>query len=105
MYQDLKKKYWWYGMKKDVVAHVAYCDICQKVNAEHQRPVGLLPPLQVTKWKWEEIVMDFIIGLPLTLDGYNSIWVIVNGLTKVAHFIPLKTIIREPNWENCIPPG
>jgi hypothetical protein len=91
MYQDLKQKYWWYGMKKDVAAHVALCDVCQRVKAEHQRPTGLLQPLQVPEWKWEEIGMDFIVGLPRTRDGYDSIWVIVDRLTKVTHFIPVKT--------------
>jgi len=91
MYQDLKQRYWWYGMKRDVAAHVALCDVCQRVKAEHQRPAGLLQPLKVPKWKWEEIGMDFIVGLPRTKDGYDSIWVIVDRLTKVAHFIPVKT--------------
>jgi hypothetical protein len=91
MYQDLKLKYWWYGMKKDVDAHVALCDICQGVKAEYERPTGLLQPLEVPEWKWEEISMDFIVELPRTRDGYDSIWVIVDRLTKVAHFIPVKT--------------
>jgi hypothetical protein len=78
-------------MKKDVAAHVALCDVCQRVKAEHQRPAGLLQPLQVLEWKWEEISMDFIVGLPRTCDGYDSIWAIVDRLTKVAHFIPVKT--------------
>jgi hypothetical protein len=91
MYQDLKEKYWWYGLKRDVATHVALCDVCQRVKAEYQRPAGLLQPLKVPKWKWEEISMDFIVGLPRTRDGYDSIWVIVDRLTKVAHFIPLKT--------------
>jgi hypothetical protein len=91
MYQDLKEKYWWYGLKRDVATHVALCDVCQRVKVEHQRPAGLLQPLKVLKWKWEEISMDFIVGLPRTRDGYDSIWVIVDRLTKVAHFIPVKT--------------
>jgi hypothetical protein len=91
MYQDLKQRYWWYGMKKDVAAHVALCDVCQRVKAENQRPTGLLQPLKVPEWKWEEIGMDFIVGLPRTRDGYDSIWVIVDRLTKLAHFIPVKT--------------
>jgi len=91
MYQDLKQRYWWRGMKKDVAAYVAICYICQKVKAEHQRPAGLLQPLKVPEWKWEEIGMDFIVGLPRTRDGYDSIWVIVDRLTKVAHFIPVRT--------------
>jgi hypothetical protein len=91
MYQDRKEKYWWYGLKRDVATHVALCDMCQRVKAEHQRLVGLLQPLKVPEWKLEEIGMDFIVGLPHTRDGYDSIWVIVDWLTKVAHFIPVKT--------------
>jgi hypothetical protein len=89
MYQDLKQRYLWYGMKRDVAAHVALCDTCHRVKAKHQRPAGLLQPLKVPEWKWEEIGMDFIVGLPRTRDGYDSIWVIVDRLTKVAHFIPV----------------
>jgi hypothetical protein len=92
MYQDLKQRYWWYGTKRDVAAHVALCDTCHQVKAEHQRPAGLLQPLKVPEWKWEEIGMDFIVGLPRTRDGYDSFWVIVDRLTKVAHFIPVKTM-------------
>jgi hypothetical protein len=91
MYHDLKEKYWWIGLKRDVAAHVAHCDICQRVKVEHQRPVGLLQHLKVPKWRWEEISMDFIVGLPCTRDDYDSIWVIVDRLTKVVHFIPVKT--------------
>jgi hypothetical protein len=91
MYQDLKEKYWWYGLKRDVATHVALCDVCQQVKAEHQRSAGLLQPLKVSEWKWEEISMDFIVGLPRTRDGYDSIWITVDRLTKVAHFIPMKT--------------
>jgi hypothetical protein len=78
-------------MKRDIVAYVSLCDTCQRVIAEHQRPAGLLQLLQILEWKWEEIGMDFIVGLPRTKVGYDSIWVIVDRLTKVAHFIPVKT--------------
>jgi hypothetical protein len=91
MYQDLKQKYGWYGMKRDVAAHVAKCDVCQRVKAEHQRPAGLLHPLKIPEWKWEKIGMDFIVGLPCTPAGYDSIWVIVDRLTKVAHFVHVRT--------------
>jgi hypothetical protein len=91
MYKDLKTRYWWYGMKRDVTEYVALCDTCQQVKAEHQRPIGLLQPLKIPEWKWEEIRMDFIVGLPRTQAGFDSIWVIVDRLTKVAHFIPVKT--------------
>jgi hypothetical protein len=94
MYQDLKLKYLWYGLKRDVAAHVAMCDVCQRVKDEHQRPAGLLHPLKIPEWKWEEIGMDFITRLPRTSKGYDSIWVIVDRLTKVAHFIPVKTTYK-----------
>jgi hypothetical protein len=55
MYQDLKLKYWWYGLKRDVAAHVAMCDVCQRVKAEHQRPARLIYPLNIPEWKWEKI--------------------------------------------------
>ncbi|WVZ97506.1 hypothetical protein U9M48_043033 [Paspalum notatum var. saurae] len=89
MYHDLKERFWWYGMKRAVAEYVAVCDTCQRVKAEHQRPAGLLQPLKIPEWKWEEISMDFIVGLPRTQKGYNSIWVVVDRLTKVAHFIPV----------------
>jgi hypothetical protein len=91
MYQDLKKKFWWYGMKREITEHVAMCDSCRRIKAEHQRPAGLLQPLQIPQWKWDEIGMDFIVGLPCTRAGYDSIWVVVDRLTKSAHFIPVKT--------------
>ncbi|WVZ89068.1 hypothetical protein U9M48_035525 [Paspalum notatum var. saurae] len=78
-------------MKRAVAEYVAICDTCQRVKAEHQRPAGLLQPLKVPKWKWEEITMDFIVGLPRTQKGYNSIWVVVDHLTKLSHFIPVNT--------------
>ncbi|WVZ76987.1 hypothetical protein U9M48_024892 [Paspalum notatum var. saurae] len=91
MYHDLKERFWWYGMKRAVAEYVAVCDTCQRVKAEHQRPAGLLQPLKIPEWKWEEISMDFIVGLPRTQKGYNSILVVVDRLTKVAHFIPVNT--------------
>jgi hypothetical protein len=94
MYQDLKQKYWWYGLKRDVAAHMVACDVCQRVKAEHQRPAGLLHPLKVPEWKWEVIGKDFIVRLPRTPQGNDSISVIVDRLTKVAHFIPVKTTYK-----------
>jgi hypothetical protein len=90
MYQDLKKRFWWYGMKREIAEYVAVCDSCQRIKAEHQRPAGLLQP-QIPQWKWDEIRIDFIVGLPHTRTGYDSIWVVVDHLTKAAHFIPVKT--------------
>ena len=91
MFLDLKTNYWWNGMKGDIAAYVACCDVCQRVKAEHQKPARLLQPLPIPTWKWDEIGMDFITGLPRTQKGNNSIWVTVDRLTKVAHFIPVKT--------------
>ena len=78
-------------MKKDIAEYVVVCDVCQRVKAEHQKPAGLLQPLPILEWKWDKLGMDFIIGFPRTRSGYDSIWVIVDRLTKVAHFIPVKT--------------
>ena len=77
-------------MKKDIGDYVANCLVCQQVKVEHQRPSGLLQPLSIPEWKWEDISMDFIVGLPRVQRGYNAIWVIVDRLTKLAHFIPVK---------------
>ena len=78
-------------MKFNIAGFVARCDTYQRVKTEHQRPARLLQPLQIPTWKWDEIGMDFIVGLPRTQKGNDSIWVIVDRLTKVAHFIPVKT--------------
>jgi hypothetical protein len=95
MYLDLKKKCWWFSLKRDVAEYVAICDTCQRVKAEHERPTGLLQPMKIPEWKWEEVGIDFIVGLPHTKSGYDSIWVIVDRLTKVAHFIPVKTTYTD----------
>ena len=89
MYQDLKKLFWWSGLKKDVAEYVASCLTCQKAKIEHKRPGGLLQPLEVPEWKWDSIAMDFVSGLPRTTTGHEAIWVIVDRLTKSAHFIPI----------------
>ena len=91
MYQDLKDHFWWRDMRKDIAEYVAKCDICRRIKAEHQCPAGLLKPLDIPVWKWDDISMDFIVGLPRTQKGHDAIWVIVDRLTKVAHFIPVKT--------------
>jgi hypothetical protein len=94
MYIDLKIRCWWEKMREDIAEYVARCDTCQRVKAEHQRPTGLLQPLEIPTWKWGDISMDFIVGLPRTQKGNDSIWVIVDRLTKVAHFLPVKTSYR-----------
>lgn len=91
MYQDLRQNFWWPGMKKQVVEYVTSCLTCQKAKVEHQRLAGMLQPLDVPEWKWTSISMDFITGLPKTKKKNDSIWVIVDRLTKSAHFLPVKT--------------
>ncbi|GJT09877.1 putative reverse transcriptase domain-containing protein [Tanacetum coccineum] len=90
MYQDLKQLYWWPNIKADIAIYVSKCLTCAKVKAEHQRPSGLLQQPEIPVWKWERITMDFVSGLPRTPSGYDSIWVIVDRLTKSAHFLPIK---------------
>nr|GEW16200.1 putative reverse transcriptase domain-containing protein [Tanacetum cinerariifolium] len=82
-----RKLYWWPNMKADIATYVSKCLTCAKVKAEHQKPSGLLQQQEIPVWKWEIITMDFIIKLLRTPSGYDSIWVIVDGLTKSAHFI------------------
>lgn len=91
MYQDLRDRFWWQGMKREIASYVAKCDVCQQFKAEHQRPAGVLQPLKVREWKWDKIRMDFVTGLPRSSRGHDSIWVIVDHLTKVAHFIRVNT--------------
>ena len=86
MYRTIKENYWWFGMKKDIAKFVFRCLVCQQVKAEHRKPLGTLQPLPILKWKWEHITMDFIVGLPRTQIDYNAIWVIMDRLTKLAHF-------------------
>ncbi|GJT13632.1 putative reverse transcriptase domain-containing protein [Tanacetum coccineum] len=90
MYQDLKLLYWWPNMKADIATYVSKCFTCAKVKAENQKLSGLLQQPKILVWKWERITMDFISGLPRTPSGYDTIWVIVDRLTKSAHFLPTK---------------
>ena len=89
MYLDLKREYWWPCMKRDAAWFVKRCLTCRKVKAEHQRPHGKLHPFEVPEWKWEQITMDFITKLSTTARGVNAIWVIVDTLTKSAHFLAI----------------
>ena len=89
MYRTLKEHYWWNGMKKEIASFVSRCLTCQQVKAEHQRPAGKIQLLRIPVWKWEKITMDFVIGLPRTQRQHDAIWVIVDRLTKSAHFLPV----------------
>ncbi|GKA20500.1 putative reverse transcriptase domain-containing protein [Tanacetum coccineum] len=90
MYQDMKKLYCWPNMKADIATYVSKCLTCAKVKAEHQRPSGLLVQPEIPQWKWDNITMDFITKLPKSSQGYDTIWVIVDRLTKSAIFIPMR---------------
>ena len=91
IYQDMRQQYWWSGIKIDIIEFVSKCATCQLVKVDHQRREGLLQPLEVPMWKWESISMDFITRLPTSQRGHDSIWVVVDRLTKVAHFLPART--------------
>src|SRR5580765_777218 len=94
MYQDLKQNFWWPGMKRQVAEFVAACLTCQKAKVEHQRPAGMLQSLDVPEWKWDSVSMDFVVALPTTRKRFDSIWVIVDRLTKSAHFLPVRTTYK-----------
>ncbi|GKA69941.1 putative reverse transcriptase domain-containing protein [Tanacetum coccineum] len=90
MYYDLRDMYWWPSMKKEIAIYVSKCLTCAKVKAEHQRPSGLLQQPEIPEWKWENIAMDFITKLPRSSSGHDAIWVIVDRLTKSAHFLAIR---------------
>jgi len=87
-----RKQYFWPGMKKDMAEYISRCMKCQQVKVEHQHPASLLQPLPVLEWKWEVISMDFITVLPMTWRKHDSIMVLVDTLTKAAHFIRVKSM-------------
>nr|GEW33169.1 putative reverse transcriptase domain-containing protein [Tanacetum cinerariifolium] len=92
MYQDMKKLYWWPNIKADIATYVSKCLTCAKVKDKHQRPSGLLVQPKIPEWKWDNITMDFITKLPKSSQGYETIWVIVDRLTKSAIFTPMRDI-------------
>ncbi|GKC91781.1 putative reverse transcriptase domain-containing protein, partial [Tanacetum coccineum] len=90
MYLDMKKLYWCPNMKADIATYVSKCLTCTKVKAKHQRPSGLLVQPDIPQWKWDNITMDFVTKLPKSSQGYDTIWVIVDRLTKSAIFVPMR---------------
>ncbi|GJX88639.1 putative reverse transcriptase domain-containing protein [Tanacetum coccineum] len=90
MYQDLKKLYWCPNMKAEIATYVSKCLPSAKVKAEYQKPSGLLVQPVILIWKWENITMDFVTKLPKTSTGQDTICVIIDRLTKSAHFLPMK---------------
>ena len=78
-------------MKQDITKYIMECDTCGRVKADHMRTLGFMQALPIPIWKWEDISMDFVVGLPRTSRGYYSIWVIVDRFTKSAHFLSVDT--------------
>jgi hypothetical protein len=105
MYHDLKQHYWWTKMKIEIARYVARCDTCRHVKAIHMKTVGPLQSLPAPTWKWEDISMDFIVGLPRTAKGYDSIGVIVGRFTKIAHFLPVRVKYTWPHMQNYTLPA
>ena len=91
MYQDLKMSFWWSRMKRDVSELVTKCLVCQRVKTKQQVPSGFLQPIRIPEWKWDRITIDFVVGLPLTGRKHDSVWVVVDQLTKLAHFLLVET--------------
>nr|GFB30835.1 putative reverse transcriptase domain-containing protein [Tanacetum cinerariifolium] len=119
MYQDLRKLYWWPNIKVDIATHVSQCLTSAKVKAEHLKPSGLLQQPKILEWKWENVTMDFVTGLPRTPSGYDSIWVITYSIEKLAelylkeivckHGVPVSVIsdrdslFTSSNWDKHLP--
>jgi hypothetical protein len=85
-------------MKREIAKYVSECDTCQRIKASHLKSVGALQPLSIPSWKWDDISMDFIMGLPNTSRHHDSIGVIVDRLTKVAHFLPVHTTDKTQKY-------
>ncbi|GKB78221.1 putative reverse transcriptase domain-containing protein [Tanacetum coccineum] len=90
MYQDIKKLYWWPNMKADIATYVSKRLTYAKVKDKHQRPSGLLVQPSIPQWRWDNITMDFVTKLSKLSQGYDTIWVIVDRLTKSAIFVPMR---------------
>jgi hypothetical protein len=91
MYHDIRQQFWWTRMKRETAHYVSKCDTCRKVKADYMKPGWLLQPLSIPEWKWDDISIDFIVGLPLMASKFDLIWVIMDRLSKSAHFIPVHT--------------
>jgi hypothetical protein len=95
---DLRSLYWWTRMKMEIAKYISECDTCQRVKASHLKVADTLQPLPIPSWKWEDSCMNFIVGFPNTSRHHYSIWVIVNRLTKTAHFLPVHTTHRTEKY-------
>ncbi|XP_027357507.1 uncharacterized protein LOC113866907 [Abrus precatorius] len=120
MYQDLKQMFWWPGMRGEIARFVKACLTCQKAKVERRCPPGELQTMEIPEWKWDSMTMDFVSHLPKTIRNHDAIWVIVDRLTKYAHFLQVnmtytmeklaKLYIREivmlherGDWEGMLP--
>jgi hypothetical protein len=93
----VRGQYIWTSMKRDVTDYLARCMECNKVNVERRHPVGLLYQFTIHEWKWEFVTIDFITKFPRMTRQHDSIVVVVDKLTKVAHFIPVKLTHKQAN--------
>jgi hypothetical protein len=91
MYHDLRQQFLWTRMKREAARYISEYDTCRKVKANYMKPRGLLQSLNIPEWKWDDISMDFIVGLPMTAYKIDSVWVIMDRLSKSTHFIPVNT--------------
>ncbi|WMV24530.1 hypothetical protein MTR67_017915 [Solanum verrucosum] len=97
-YRDLREVYSWNGIKKGIAEFLPKCPNCQQGKLEHQRPGGLAQRIELPEWKWEMINMGLITRLPRSRRQHDSIWVIVDRMTKSAHFLPVKTTLSAEDY-------
>nr|GEX64065.1 hypothetical protein [Tanacetum cinerariifolium] len=102
MYHDLRNMYWWSGMKRNIAVYVSKCLTCAKMKAEHQRPLGLLQQPEILEWKSDKIIIDLITKLPRSRSRHDAIWVIVNKLTKSAHFLGIHEDFSTEKLVACV---
>jgi hypothetical protein len=98
MYHDLRQQFWWTRMKRGAACYISECDTCWKVKYDYMKPGGLLEPLSIPKRKWDDISLDFIMGLPMMTRKFDLIWLIVDRLSKSAHFIPVNTNFKVQRY-------
>ena len=91
------RQYYWPHMREDITRYVKNCDVCQRIKATHHAPYGLLQPLEAPRQPWKSIAMDFVTGLPES-EGYDAIWVVIDRLTKMAHFTPCHTNLKAEQF-------
>src|ERR1043165_1555458 len=93
MYRDLRQRFWWTRMKRKIAQYVAECDVCRRIKAEHRRPAVTHQPLPIPECKWDKVSMDFITSFPKTQKGNDAIFVVIDQLSKVDHFLPIRESI------------